>query len=61
MGESHLRMSQVYKNLPVIHSEIIIHTKLGHPYLINGRTKEIEQSLNIDASLTNKEAEQAVI
>ena len=61
MGESHLRMSQTYKGLPVMYGEIIVHTKLGHPSIINGKVLPINNPIDIEASLANHKAEEIAI
>ncbi|MDF1864513.1 MAG: M4 family metallopeptidase [Saprospiraceae bacterium] len=37
-GESHIRIQQVYENIPVYGAEMILHTQNQIPFLLNGRT-----------------------
>lgn len=55
LGESHIRVQQLFKGIPVHQGEIIIHTQEGTPYLINGKTIKIEPSLKIRPSIHKEE------
>ncbi len=60
-GESHIRIQQYYKDIPIYQSELIVHTDLGQPYLITGNTYKIPPSINSQPKLTEAQAIQIAL
>jgi bacillolysin len=56
-NQTHIRMRQVYKNIPVYGAEIILHTIKDTLRLMNGRYFA-ERNVNVTARITKEEAEQ---
>lgn len=60
-GESHIRIQQVYKGIPVYGSEMILHTKNEAPSLLNGRTFSTPKMDNLEPSLLKEESIQVAL
>ncbi len=56
LGQTHVRLNQVYRGLPVHGAELIAHLTDGEVTTLNGRTRPIAAGLNITPKLTQPQA-----
>lgn len=61
MGESHIRMAQTHRGIPVINGELIVHTSQGEPYLINSDLKTVDHRISLIPSVSPARAEQLAL
>ena len=56
LGQTHVRLNQVYRGLPVHGSELIAHLTDGDVTTLNGRTRPITAGLSITPKMTQAQA-----
>ena len=54
--QTHVRLKQQYEGIPIWGSEMILHSRNGSPYLLNGRYYPTPELENINASLSQNNA-----
>ncbi len=58
LGQTHIRLQQMYKGIPIYGSEIIIHINQENSFLINGRFSPTPQLENLTPSISEKHGNQ---
>ncbi|TAE33525.1 MAG: T9SS C-terminal target domain-containing protein [Cytophagales bacterium] len=61
LGQTHIRMTQTHRGIPVYGAELVAHVTENEVTLVNGRYRAVDQTIGVQAKLTmNQAADQAL-